>query len=439
MDRVFLGEGFFIMMKNKFSVLSKILVIMIFLSIASFADNKQNINNEINNIKIELEKIKLIQQYENKDSEIDKIEKRVKDLETLLNKTNINNNSILKDLKKNDELIIRQDIRISDLNFYIGLYGVIVTILLLLASWGSYKLSSKESSELIKKWLDKKADKEFQPKVDEYLKQIEEKSNVLFEKIDDEHQSYMAKRNSDLIADLIAKEKLSDKDKKELNKDVNNIDKKKEDEYTFNDWNTKFLERYYADDYEEAIKFTEKAIQIFPNNSDLYNNMGIAYRKLGKYNEAIKAYEKAIEIKANDNIYYNMGIVYGELEEYDKAIEAFEKAIEINPKDDVYQNMGITYLKQKNKEKKAIQAFEEAIKLNSKEADSYLALGDIYGGLGEYANSLKYFEQAIEIDSKSIEYIQKNNLDTLRKWAESLENKVEKEDALQTIQKLEGK
>ena len=52
--------------------------------------------------------------------------------------------------------------------------------------------------------------------------------------------------------------------------------------------------------YDEAIRAFDKAIEINPNDSDAWNEKGIALGKL-KYDEAIKAYDKAIEINPQDS------------------------------------------------------------------------------------------------------------------------------------------
>jgi tetratricopeptide (TPR) repeat protein len=49
-----------------------------------------------------------------------------------------------------------------------------------------------------------------------------------------------------------------------------------------------------------------------------------------KFDKAIEAYEKAIEIKPNYEAYYNIGVAYTSSNKFKEAIKAYEKAIEIN-------------------------------------------------------------------------------------------------------------
>ena len=62
------------------------------------------------------------------------------------------------------------------------------------------------------------------------------------------------------------------------------------------------------DKSDEAIKAYDKAIEINPQYSDAWNNKGIALDNLNKSDEAIKAYDKAIEINPHNSIaWYNKG------------------------------------------------------------------------------------------------------------------------------------
>ncbi|MGK7940886.1 MAG: tetratricopeptide repeat-containing serine protease family protein [Crocosphaera sp.] len=103
--------------------------------------------------------------------------------------------------------------------------------------------------------------------------------------------------------------------------------------------------------YKEAIKFYNKALKISLNDAAIWNSLGLALselgsyeksiksnrqdiksRGLGRYKEAIKSYDKAIEISP-DYIYawYNRGFALEKLGRYEEAIKSYDKALEIDP------------------------------------------------------------------------------------------------------------
>ena len=49
--------------------------------------------------------------------------------------------------------------------------------------------------------------------------------------------------------------------------------------------------------YDSAINYFEKAIQLNPNFSEAYNNLGNTKKRVGKIDEAISCFEKAIQLK----------------------------------------------------------------------------------------------------------------------------------------------
>ena len=52
--------------------------------------------------------------------------------------------------------------------------------------------------------------------------------------------------------------------------------------------------------YDTAISYFEKAIQLNPNFSEAYNNLGNTKKRVGKIDEAIFCFEKAIQLKENN-------------------------------------------------------------------------------------------------------------------------------------------
>jgi superkiller protein 3 len=106
-------------------------------------------------------------------------------------------------------------------------------------------------------------------------------------------------------------------------------------------------------DYKEAVVFLKKAIELNPEFSEAYYNLGISYERLGKHKDAIKILRKTIELSPDDpNAYYALGYAYYQKKKYKKAIDAFEHTVSLQPNNAfAFKKLGSAYLKVGKKEK----------------------------------------------------------------------------------------
>jgi len=87
-----------------------------------------------------------------------------------------------------------------------------------------------------------------------------------------------------------------------------------------------------------------------------YNNIGISHTKKGNYEQALNYFKKAVEIDPSlINAYYNMGSVYKHTGNRDKAVKSFQLLLRSNPNDDeaAYLLAGL-YFEQQDYEKSLI-------------------------------------------------------------------------------------
>ncbi|MCM8800671.1 MAG: tetratricopeptide repeat protein [Candidatus Omnitrophica bacterium] len=86
-----------------------------------------------------------------------------------------------------------------------------------------------------------------------------------------------------------------------------------------------------------------------------------------QYEEAITFYLKAIQLQPqNSNLYYNLGVEYIKINQYAQAEESFKMAVKLNPKDkDAYYNLGILYDSYLINKKEAINCYLRYLKLAS--------------------------------------------------------------------------
>jgi len=92
-------------------------------------------------------------------------------------------------------------------------------------------------------------------------------------------------------------------------------------------WRNKGGALYFLGKYDEAIECYDKAIEIDPNNSVVWNNKGLALNSLGKYDEAITSYDMAIKIDPNDaDAWNNKGLALNSLGNDDDAKKCYDRS-----------------------------------------------------------------------------------------------------------------
>lgn len=90
---------------------------------------------------------------------------------------------------------------------------------------------------------------------------------------------------------------------------------------------------YDINNFQKAIEYSTKRIELNPRNHVPYIDRGLCYRKLKKYKEAEKDFNKSLEIKPDFfRAFGYRSFLFLELGQYQKSLEDASKSIEINPK-----------------------------------------------------------------------------------------------------------
>lgn len=104
--------------------------------------------------------------------------------------------------------------------------------------------------------------------------------------------------------------------------------------------------------FDEAINYFKKALEIYPDFFEACFNLGLAYKNNNQFDNAIKAYEKALLIKPGEaDVYFNIASVYEEKNDVYSAIDCYEKARKCKSDSidsDINYFLGCAYLKTKN-------------------------------------------------------------------------------------------
>lgn len=88
-----------------------------------------------------------------------------------------------------------------------------------------------------------------------------------------------------------------------------------------------------AKNYSKSIEAYKKSLELDPNNANVITDMGVMYRRSGKPDEAIKSFERAIQVDPkHETARFNTGIVLmHDLNDVEGTIKIWEKLIEVNP------------------------------------------------------------------------------------------------------------
>jgi tetratricopeptide (TPR) repeat protein len=100
-------------------------------------------------------------------------------------------------------------------------------------------------------------------------------------------------------------------------------------------------------DFTEAANAYQKALALKPTDGGYHNNLGQAYVKLGKTDDAIKEYNAAAQADPTNAAmyYFNLGAILTNNNKPDDAITAFDKALAVDPsRADAYYWKGVNLL-----------------------------------------------------------------------------------------------
>lgn len=151
----------------------------------------------------------------------------------------------------------------------------------------------------------------------------------------------------------------------------------------------------YMGKYEEAVKAFENALKINPNDTQSLSGIGDSYYNLKKNDLAINAYKKATEqINSPERPYSMIAQIYSDLDDKDKALEAYYVVkSKVSNDSDSYTNalFNIGLLESfKENYTKAETAFLEIIEINPKDYHAYSKLIQTFYRSKEYDKAKPY-------------------------------------------------
>lgn len=150
-------------------------------------------------------------------------------------------------------------------------------------------------------------------------------------------------------------------------------------------------------DQIHALDWMNKAIAREPGNPLYRKNAAVTLLQLGRHEEAVAAYKKAVELRPDfEEARIALGGLLTDLQRHDEAIAILLEAVERRPdSDSAWTQLGRA-LQHANRTAEAADCYARAIALNPAQNLAYNNLGVIFDRAGQTEQAIRQFELAYE-------------------------------------------
>lgn len=154
-----------------------------------------------------------------------------------------------------------------------------------------------------------------------------------------------------------------------------------------------------------AIKSLTQASGLEPSNPVLFWRLGNNYGLAGNWMEAIKSYQKAIELKKDYvGAYLGLASAFEQTKELDKAVEVYKTVLPAGIKNPEFLfNFGRLLYNRNGKSDRddAEKLWQEAARLQPNYSNALYSLGLLYEARGDKATALKYYYKVKDLNPEN--------------------------------------
>jgi len=168
----------------------------------------------------------------------------------------------------------------------------------------------------------------------------------------------------------------------------------------------------YGEEYPKAIASYDKALEIKPDDDAAWYNRGIALCNLGRLEEAIASYDKALEFKPDLQVAWNnRGNALACLGRLEEAIASYDKALEFKPDSyEAWNNRGIA-LRNLGRLEEAIASFDKALEFKPDDPGAFYNKACCYALHSQIDQAIQNLHQAINQNPEKYREMAKTDSD----------------------------
>lgn len=234
----------------------------------------------------------------------------------------------------------------------------------------------------------------------------------------------------------------------------NNIDKASEqykksleiDPSAYKVWESLLLSYTDRNKSDSLIKYSERALKLFPNQAMFHYLNGVGYMNKKDYAKSIKAITRAIDMQPEDNkaqlvqMYTGLGDAYNYAKKYSASDSSYDYALKLDPMNATVLNNYAYYLSVRGvRLEDAAQMSKKSLEVRKDEPTFMDTYGWILYKQGKYKDAQEYIQKAIDATGENADgtlwehlgdvYYKQGNVDkAVECWTKAKERGTENTD-----------
>ncbi len=168
------------------------------------------------------------------------------------------------------------------------------------------------------------------------------------------------------------------------------------------EWNNRGVSMRVLGRVEEAMRCYTRALELDPDLAQAWANKATALEDLSRFDEALDCYGKALGIDpTNPKSWSSKAYCLLLLGRWEEALECCNHALELDPKNmGVWLNKG-NILISTNRSSEALDCLRHCLELDPEEPKAWLQMGQAHGDLGHFEDALRCFRRALKVDPQN--------------------------------------
>jgi tetratricopeptide (TPR) repeat protein len=161
---------------------------------------------------------------------------------------------------------------------------------------------------------------------------------------------------------------------------------------------TAILQEGPPEGWDEAARLAQEAVRIAPGEASAHNNLGVAWQRLGRFEDAVGEHREALRLNPTlATAHYNLGLSLAEVGKLEESVASYEASLAIFPaQPEALHNLSKVLMRLR-RGTEAVVRVREAARLAPQSADIQMTLGNVLAANGSFADAIAAYREALRL------------------------------------------